>query len=420
MNMFFRQVLAAVIATLLKPASSNGAAACGGRGLQPWFSTCLPLGNANLRLELVRFVLVRLALVAFTAVTVGPAHATPAQAEQPPRVLINGYEQYTEATCILLQQELQRVADNAALQQRTSRTLTRHCQQPQQYAAARAQFSDNATTSALELSPEALKGRVRAVDAALNDAASAPTSQKPVLQQAFSDALWQALEYLKAAYYAFMPLFNGLFVLLLCMLLIKLFASKLLFGSAVWIGRQAEKQLAKRLKRLLSDEFVHYHNLVLPTAQGDLTEIDHLVLSPYGLFVIEVKNHQGWVFGHRDQPQWTVQRFRHKHKLANPLRQNYKHIKALEHLLQLPHSKVPAALLHSLVAFSSRAIFKTDLPANVMHIQQVDGYIRSHINAIEPALSSEQLGHIQRLLNNFAEQAPTLRKLHLQQLKAGT
>ena len=56
-------------------------------------------------------------------------------------------------------------------------------------------------------------------------------------------------------------------------------------------GKRGENAAAWYLHRLPS-EYVVYSNIMLPTNYGT-TQIDHLVVSPYGVFVIEVKNMQG-------------------------------------------------------------------------------------------------------------------------------
>jgi len=50
-----------------------------------------------------------------------------------------------------------------------------------------------------------------------------------------------------------------------------------------------------------------YHllkNITLPTDNGT-TQIDHVVISQYGIFVIETKNMRGWIFGNEHQKTWT-------------------------------------------------------------------------------------------------------------------
>lgn len=341
---------------------------------------------------------------ASTTVTITPKATT---------LLVNGYPQYSEATCILLNDELQRVAERPDLRAAALRTIERHCQQPTAY-------SKTDVMPQASPQPRVYVGYEPAQDA---DALAAPPAQATSPSRALEPIFMAALNQLKtnviASYHAFTPLYQLVFWLFGLALLIKVLASKLLFGSALWLGRQAEKQLARRLKHKLSNEFSHYYNLVLPTARGDLTELDHLVLSRFGLFVIEVKNHQGWVFGSETQPQWTVQRFRHKHSLPNPLWQNQKHVSALKHVLAAPLRGVTPAAVYSIVAFSRRAQFKTPLPTNVMHIADVDRYIAQQANALTPVLSDSQLAQCRQLLDNFANEAKQLRTLHLQQVRVG-
>ncbi len=181
------------------------------------------------------------------------------------------------------------------------------------------------------------------------------------------------------------------------------------------LGRMAEVRLAKLLVRQLPDGYTHYHNLVLITEIGDLTEIDHLVLSPFGIFVIEVKNFQGWVFGKEHQEQWLLQHYRRKHPFQNPIRQNFKHTEAVAHLLDID-SKAEPAQIYSVIAFSQRAQFKNPMPDHVLHIEEVHRHIRK-ISALGRKISDETLLRFTARLNMEAAKAPALRKEHkIQQL----
>lgn len=113
-----------------------------------------------------------------------------------------------------------------------------------------------------------------------------------------------------------------------------------------------------------------YHlikNVTLPTEEGS-TQIDHIIVSPYGVFVVETKNMKGWIFGGEKQKTWTQKIYKHTQKFQNPLHQNYKHVKNLEALLELRPSQ-----LHSVVVFVGDSTFKTEMPENVT---QGLGYVR--------------------------------------------
>lgn len=128
-----------------------------------------------------------------------------------------------------------------------------------------------------------------------------------------------------------------------------------------------------------SQTYRRLHNVTLPTPDGT-TQIDHVFLSRYGIFVVETKNLSGWIFGSERQAQWTQKLYRHTFRFQNPLRQNYKHLKALEATLgvSLEH-------LHSVITFVGGGTFKNEMPANV---SQGIGFLR-YIRLFQQLVFSE-------------------------------
>lgn len=90
---------------------------------------------------------------------------------------------------------------------------------------------------------------------------------------------------------------------------------------------------------------------------------------------------RGWIFGSENQSTWTQKIFKVTNKFQNPLRQNYKHLKALEATLDIPLDK-----LHSVIVFVGGSTFKTAMPANVAY---AGGYIR-HIKSFTKEILSQQ------------------------------
>lgn len=131
-----------------------------------------------------------------------------------------------------------------------------------------------------------------------------------------------------------------------------------------------------------------YHlikNVTLPTADGT-TQIDHIIVSVYGVFVVETKNMKGWIFGTETQRTWTQKIYKHSSKFQNPLHQNYKHVKALEQLLGLKDNQI-----HSLVVFVGNSTFKTEMPENVTY---GGGYARYIKSKKQPVLSPAEVTEI--------------------------
>ena len=102
-----------------------------------------------------------------------------------------------------------------------------------------------------------------------------------------------------------------------------------------------------------------YHlikNVTLRTEDGT-TQIDHITVSKYGVFVVETKNMKGWIFGSQKQKTWTQKKYKQSRKFQNPLLQNYKHLKTIESLLGLNDQQI-----NSVVVFTGDSTFKTELP----------------------------------------------------------
>ena len=112
-------------------------------------------------------------------------------------------------------------------------------------------------------------------------------------------------------------------------------------------------------------------NVTLPTEDGS-TQIDHVVVSRHGIFVVETKNYGGWIFGKPHDKTWTQKFPRHSSRFQNPLRQNYKHVRTLEQL-----TGVPAGALFSVIAFVGSAEFKTAMPDNVTRLHGCAAFIRA-------------------------------------------
>ena len=156
-----------------------------------------------------------------------------------------------------------------------------------------------------------------------------------------------------------------------------------------WFGELLVRTFA-RLK-LDGQVYRRLHNVTLDTPDGT-TQIDHVFLSPFGIFVLETKNMRGWIFGGERQAQWTQQIFRHRFRFQNPLRQNYKHVKALEALLSVPPEHI-----HSVIAFVGGARFKTAMPDNVT---QGVSFIR-YINSFQqPVFNEAQVSAMVKVLES--------------------
>ncbi|HOU67363.1 MAG TPA: nuclease-related domain-containing protein [Paludibacteraceae bacterium] len=111
-------------------------------------------------------------------------------------------------------------------------------------------------------------------------------------------------------------------ILILAICLVKAIPSK---------GQVGEKSMDSRLERLPKEYIVL--NDVIISAFGNPTQIDHIVLSPYAIFVIETKNYKGKIYGDEEAQYWTQDIYGKKYKQYNPILQNRTHISILQKML---------------------------------------------------------------------------------------
>ncbi len=97
-------------------------------------------------------------------------------------------------------------------------------------------------------------------------------------------------------------------------------------------GKQGEAYIHNILMQLPADYTV-FDDVILRTAGGGTTQIDHVVVSKYGVFAIETKNYRGEIYGDDNRQEWkqiivTDVKFRKKwwktgKNGANPARETH-------------------------------------------------------------------------------------------------
>ncbi len=168
-------------------------------------------------------------------------------------------------------------------------------------------------------------------------------------------------------------------------------------GSPTFKGQEGERRVRSGLSRFLNpDEYRTLDDLTLPS-RGGTTQIDHVVVSRFGVFVIETKNMKGWIFGDAEQSQWTQVIYGKKSRMQNPLRQNFKHVKAVQDLTGLSKDDV-----HNLVVFVGSAVPKTRMPSGVSwSVRELASEIRSHRTTV---LSEDEVVRVTAALSADAFQ----------------
>ena len=100
----------------------------------------------------------------------------------------------------------------------------------------------------------------------------------------------------------------------------------------MWKGKYSEKLVCDKISEL-PDEYFIFNDLLFDS-NGRSTQIDHVVVSPYGVFVIETKGYKGWILGGENSEYWTQTIYKSSIKFYNPIKQNEGHVRFLRYLLK--------------------------------------------------------------------------------------
>lgn len=190
----------------------------------------------------------------------------------------------------------------------------------------------------------------------------------------------------------------------------------ILFILAIWLkatrskrlGSRGEFYVAKILNKLDKEEYIVLNDLMLDTDYGT-TQIDHVVLSIYGIFVIETKNYSGWIYGGERADEWTKNMYGNKYSFRNPIKQNYGHIKSLSKKLDISTN-----YFTSIVVFTNRAKLKGDFESPVIYSRQLLDEIKYH-NTIK--LTKEQINNYKDILISSLNYDKEKKKKHVSNIR---
>jgi hypothetical protein len=189
--------------------------------------------------------------------------------------------------------------------------------------------------------------------------------------------------------------------------LLVIVAAVIKFNLPAIKGFIGEKMVSITLNRLPKNEYIILNDILLPTDRGT-TQIDHIVVSVFGLFVIETKNYKGWIYGGEKDDNWTHNMYGRKHSFMNPIHQNYKHMLAIKKLLK-EYNDIPVI---PIVAFSRNCELKNrdEYRNHVVYIGEIYRVIRRYT---EKVLTEDQIQNIVEILKNANTESAGLRGVHV-------
>lgn len=190
-------------------------------------------------------------------------------------------------------------------------------------------------------------------------------------------------------------------------------------------GKRGEKRVAALLKKL-SDDYYIINNAVFLTKNGT-TQVDHVVVSKYGVFAIETKNYKGEIYGDDTREEWTqvivtnvtYQRkwwktytYVTKNQMYNPVKQASGHAFRIKKILE-DYNNLPVVPI--LVFVGSADISHVNSDKHVIYSEQLLSVIESYQNVylsdadVQSVLHSLQVSNVSETIDN---------KMHVSYLNA--
>lgn len=185
-------------------------------------------------------------------------------------------------------------------------------------------------------------------------------------------------------------------------------------GKVVWRavapkvrGALGELRVRSILSTFRSKKFARANDILIPHSHNHGTsQLDHVLVSRHGIFVIETKNYSGKVKGKKEDKEWTqIYKNGSRRTFLNPILQNEAHIRSLRKALD----EYPDVPYHNIVVFADKC--KTPWIPHVIHMSTLRHTIKEICKG-EPSLSVEDVQRIKQRIDEVTITDKDARTLH--------
>ena len=178
--------------------------------------------------------------------------------------------------------------------------------------------------------------------------------------------------------------------------------------TAEFKGKDGELAVSRELLSLPSEEYIVLNDVLLPTKYNS-NQLDHIVISLYGIFVIETKNYSGRLYGGKHSEKWTQYIGREKYSLYNPLLQNERHAQVVA-----DYTHVSKNAIFPIVVFTGSATVKPSADNNIVYLEDLLCAIKQHQHQF---FSNEQIHLLAKSLDDAMEENSETMFAHIRSVK---
>lgn len=182
-------------------------------------------------------------------------------------------------------------------------------------------------------------------------------------------------------------------------------------------GSAGERIVKNYLSKLDRTKYKVFHDLYIPKSDGSTAQIDHLVVSAYGIFVIETKNFNGQISGEESGQHWTQKTLKRENTFYNPVWQNEGHINALKEF----YGDVNKINYYSFIVFTRKShveLYGSFIKAQVLYTDQLLKAIREQKKqCLKAALVRELAEKLQPLHKVGWGRKKVIQHMHVQTIR---
>lgn len=177
--------------------------------------------------------------------------------------------------------------------------------------------------------------------------------------------------------------------------------------AAIVKGKRGEKRVLQVLKSLPAQEYQVLYDVLLHNRE-QLTQIDVIVISVFGIFIVEVKHYKGKIYGKLYEKTWTQVLGKKKFTFMNPIHQNYAHVQAITDILG---EEIP---IFPLVVFTHPEVHIHQKKQKVVQVDQLLPTIEAL--SVHQVLSQEEVAAYKEAVVAASLVDNASRKKHLKQV----
>lgn len=171
-------------------------------------------------------------------------------------------------------------------------------------------------------------------------------------------------------------------------------------------GEFRVKNKILRIKDKLGECYLY--NDIYIEIENTIYQIDHILVTTNGIFVIETKAVSGKIYASTSRNKWGAIVYGKRTDFVNPINQNEAHIRALRYVFGKDFD------YHSIIVFTERNK-PDDMPGNVINIRDLQDYLLSFNN--EHKLSSAEINYFKTNLDDLEKNKAEFKKKHKALLK---